>query len=202
MATRRICEFLDGNKISYRSIRHTCAYTAQEVAELSHIPGRHMAKVVVVWLEGRLAIVVVPATAAVDLAKLHEQTGAAEARVADETDFRERFSDCQVGTVPPFGNLFGIETFLDRQLTVEDEFAFNAGTHRDVIVIRSADYNRLVKPRIVDVAVESRGKKTRRPSDKTAPEVWRSQTSDSSVATESALQLQCGCVVVCHDGAD
>ncbi len=154
MATRRIREFLIGNKIPYGSINHTCAYTAQEVAESSHVPGRCMAKVVVVWLDGKLAIVVVPATKVVDLAKLRRETGARDARLADEDDFRDRFSGCQVGTVPPFGNLFGLETIVDRQLTDGEQFAFNAGTHRDILVVQYADYSRLVKPRIVNVAAE------------------------------------------------
>jgi Ala-tRNA(Pro) deacylase len=206
MATRRIREFLVGNKIQYGLINHTCAYTAQEVAEFSHVPGRYMAKVVVVWLDGKLAIVVVPAIKVVDLVKLRRETGALDARLAEEADFRDRFSDCQVGTVPPFGNLYGLDTLLDRQLTSGEQFAFNAGTHRDVMVIRYADYSGLVKPRIVDVATaagnaghiegSSRSKsRTRRASSRT-------ESADEFPEMESAVQAECGCAIMHHMGAD
>jgi Ala-tRNA(Pro) deacylase len=200
MATRRIREYLLGHKISYGSINHTCAYTAEEVAELARVPGRQMAKVVIVWLEGELAIVVVPATKIVDMEKLQRETDAGEVLLADESDFRDRFSDCQVGTVPPFGNLFGVDTWLDRQLTLENHLAFNAGTHRDVMVIRYADYNRLVKPRIVDVAVEpSPDSSIAKPGHVRS----RSQRSDSrtqseEAESESAMQMQCGCPISHH----
>jgi Ala-tRNA(Pro) deacylase len=200
MATRRIREYLLGHKVSYGLINHTCAFTAEEVAELARVPGRQMAKVVIVWLDGELAIVVVPATKVVDMEKLQRETGAGEVLLADESDFRDRFSDCQVGTVPPFGNLFGVDTWLDRQLTALDQIAFNAGTHRDVMVVRYADYNRLVEPRIVDVAVEpspdaliaksggGRGRTRRADS--------RTQSDDTE--SDAAVQMQCGCPISHH----
>ncbi len=206
MATRRIREYLVGNKVSFGSINHTCAYTAQEVAELSHIPGRHMVKVVVVWLDGELALVAVPSTKVVDLEKLRYETGVLDARLADESDFRDRFSDCQVGTVPPFGNLFGVNTFVDRQLTSGEPLAFSAGTHRDVMVIRYADYARLVKPGIVDVAVDSchavPNARTARPQKRSGRTASRTQSAHESLETETATQAQCGCPIMHHAGAD
>ena len=192
MATRRIREYLDGNKVPYTVINHTCAYTAEEVAQASRIPARKMAKVVVVQIDDELAFVAVPANRVVDLARLREETGAANVQIAEEELLRNRFSDCQVGTVPPFGNLFGIETFLDRQLTVSTQIAFSAGTHRDVFVLRFADYNRIVHPRIVDVAAES---------DELAPVI--SQDADELPETEEVAQAQCDCPILHHHwGAD
>ena len=205
MATRRIREYLIGNKITFSSINHTCAYTAQEVAESSHIPGRYMAKVVLVWLDDELVIVAVPATKVVDLIKLRYETGAIDVRLAEEDEFRDRFSGCQVGTVPPFGNLFGVETIFDRQLTTGEKFAFNAGTHRDVVVIRFADYNKLVKPHIVDVAEEQREGafvKSHRPGGRNRRSGSRAQPGDSLSNSESAMQTQCGCPILHHAGAD
>jgi Ala-tRNA(Pro) deacylase len=208
MATRRIREFLVGNKIQYGLINHTCAYTAQEVAEFSHVPGRYMAKVVVVWLDGKLSLAVVPATQVVDLAKLRRETRALDVRLADEADFRDRFSDCQVGAVPPFGNLFGLETLLDRQLSSAEQFAFSAGTHRDVIVIRSADYSRLVRPRVVNVATEPRIgasiAKSRRLGSRAGRGDSHAQAGDSWPGTDSdsAVQAECGCPILHHAGAD
>jgi Ala-tRNA(Pro) deacylase len=198
MATRRIREFLAGNKTAYQTIHHTCAYTAQEVAEASHVPGQYMAKVVVVWLDKKLALVVVPATRIVDLAKLRKDTGAANVRLAEESEFRDRFSECQLGTVPPFGNLFGLETFMDEQLTICEQIAFNAGTHQDVIILGYRDFIRLVRPRIVDVAAEpclcsTVAKKYRA----------RKHAAEGACAVaEPVVQVQCGCRVEIHDGAD
>jgi Ala-tRNA(Pro) deacylase len=206
MATRRIREFLAGNKIQYGLINHTYAYTAQEVAEFSHVPGRYMAKVVVVWLDGKLALAVVPATQVVDLTKLRREARALDVRLADEADFRDRFRGCQLGTVPPFGNLFGLETLLDRQLSSAEQFAFSAGTHRDVIVIRSADYSRLVRPRIVDVATAAGNAGhiagLSRPKSRTRRASSRTQSVDEFPETESAVQAECSCPMMHHAGAD
>jgi Ala-tRNA(Pro) deacylase len=192
VATRRIREYLDGNKVPYTVIIHTCAHTAEEVALASHIPARKMAKVVVVQIDDELAFVAVPANKVVDLARLRDETGAANVRLAEEDFLRTRFSDCQVGTVPPFGNLFGIETFIDRQLTVSSQIAFSAGTHRDVFVLRNADYNRIVHPRIVDVAAES---------EELAP--TNTQDFEELPETEELTQAQCGCPILHHHwGAD
>jgi Ala-tRNA(Pro) deacylase len=206
VSTRRICDFLIDNKISYSAINHNCAYTAQEVAEYSHVPGRQMAKVVVVWLYGELALVVVPATTVVDLTDLQRETGALDVRLADEEDFRDRFSDCPAGTVPPFGNLFGVETFLDRKLTASERLAFSAGTHRDVIVVELADYIRLAKPKLVDVAVEPPPgapiAPTTRKSNKKRRNGSRTQSGGGLPGTDAVLQEQCGSPPIYHAGAD
>jgi len=193
MATRRISDFLAGNRIPYAKINHTCAFTAQEVAESSHVPGRYLAKSVIVSLNGRLAIVAVPANSRVDLDKLREATCAGDVRVAEEAEFREEFDGCQVGTVPPFGNLFGVDTFVDRQLAREEHIAFNAGTHTDVFVVRFPDYVRLVQPRLIDVAIEPKTvaarskRRSRRSESPVSAELWES---------ESVLQAECGCPIV------
>ena len=157
MATRRIREFLDGSKVRYVMISHSPAYTAQETAQSTHISGRDMAKTVVVKVDGRLAMAVVPAATEVDLELLRRQTGAGEVKLAHESDFADRFLGCQLGTVPPFGNLFGVDTYVDRDLIRTIEFGFPAGTHTDVIVMRTEDFERLVRPTPVRIAVEPIG---------------------------------------------
>ncbi len=157
MATRRIREFLDGSAVRYVTIIHSPAYTAQETAASTHIPGRKLAKTVIVVLDGKLAMAVVPASKEVDLDLLRRQTGATKVRLAHEIDFADRFLGCKLGTVPPFGNLFGIETYVDHAIIGRDEIAFAAGTHTDVIVMNSADYRRLVQPTPVRIAVEAVG---------------------------------------------
>jgi Aminoacyl-tRNA editing domain len=152
-------------------------------------------------LDGRLAIVVVPATSRVDLDKLRRATGAANVRLAEEAEFREEFDACQVGTVPPFGNLFGTETFVDHQLAREEHIAFNAGTHTDVFVVRFPDFVRLVQPRLIDVAAEttvrqvnqtSKRRGGRRTSEVLPTDLWNG---------EASFQTECGWSIV-PNGAD
>jgi len=157
MATRRIREFLDGSSVRYVMITHSPAYTAQETAESTHIPGDDLAKTVIVRMDGRLALAVVPADKDVDLELLRRQTDAGDVNLAREADFADRFVGCQLGTVPPFGNLFGIQTFIDPGLLRRQEIAFAAGTHTDVIVMRTADYHRLSRLTPVRIAVEPAG---------------------------------------------
>ena len=195
MATRRIREFLTGSKVSFATIDHKCAFTASEVAESSHVPGRYMAKTIVVNLDGRLALVVVAATQFVDLKKLRHETGAAQVHLADESDFRDQFDGCQIGAVPPFGNLFGIETYMDRGLVRQEHIAFNAGTHTTVFVVRYCDYVRLAGPRVIDAALDnSTINRRRRDAD--------GQVQPDSLFTKPLPQAQCGRPVEDRAGAD
>lgn len=161
MSTRRISEFLDGSDVRYVTIIHSASHTAQETAASTHIPGKLMAKTVIVNLDGRIAMAVVPASREVNLEALRQQSGALNATLADEADFIDRFAGCQLGTAPPFGNLFGVDTFMDRDLSRRDEIAFTAGTHTHVIAMTTADYLRLVKPVVVRIAAVPIGQRSR-----------------------------------------
>jgi len=152
MATRRICEFLDGNKADYQVIRHDPAYTAQEVAAAAHVPGKDMAKVVVVSIDGKTALAVVPATREVDLERIRAAARATGVEIATEREFVHRFEGCQVGAFPPFGNLFGMETYADSALAKEQYIAFNAGTHTEVIAMKFADWRRLAHPKMASIS--------------------------------------------------
>jgi Ala-tRNA(Pro) deacylase len=155
MATRRIREFLDGSAARYVAISHSPSYTARETANSTQIPARKMAKTVVVVLDGNLALAVVPANKDVNLELLRRRANAHGARLADESEFADRFLGCKLGTAPPFGNLFGIDTFIDPDLIRRREIAFAAGTHTDVIVMWAADYQRLVQPTLVRMAADA-----------------------------------------------
>ena len=155
MATRRTEEFLDGNHARYDVITHSPAYTAQEVAASVHLPGKYMAKTVIVKIDGSLAMAVVPATANVDLSLLGREVGAGDVRLAEEAEFADRFTGCQLGAAPPFGHLFGVETYVDRDMAKRKHIVFNAGTHSDAISMRFADYRRLAHPLVVRIASNS-----------------------------------------------
>lgn len=149
MPARKLKEFLDAQGVAYRSITHAPTYTAQETAQAAHVPGYELAKTVMVELDGKMVMVVVPATRKVVLQDLREITGAARVRFATEEEFKNLFPDCEIGAMPPFGNLYGLEVYVAPALAADPEIAFNAGTHTEVIIMRYADFERLVHPKVV-----------------------------------------------------
>lgn len=149
MACARLHEYLDEHHIRYVSMKHSPAFTAQELAAVTHIPGREVAKTVVVKLDGILALVVLPAPEMVRLNHLKAETGVSQVALASEAEFKDRFPDCEVGAMPPFGNLYDLETFVGESLIRDEEIAFNAGTHTDLIRMSFADYQDLVNPRVL-----------------------------------------------------
>ena len=149
MSLQKLREFLDEKKVRYVTITHSPAFTAQDIAAAAHIPGREMAKAVMVKVDGEMTMVVLPASMRVDFGRLLEATGAAEVELAHEKDFKDLFPDCAPGTMPPFGNLFGLRTFVAEELTEDEEIAFNAGSKTEVIRLAYRDYARLVQPRVL-----------------------------------------------------
>ena len=146
MPETRLKEFLDKEHIKYVSIGHSPAFTAQEVAEVTHIPGKQLAKSVIVKVDGELAMVVIPASEHVRLATLRDTLGAKNVELADEDEFKKAFPDCETGAMPPFGNLYGMKVFVSQALREDEEIAFNAGSHSELIRLTYADYERLVHP--------------------------------------------------------
>ena len=146
MPVRRLKEFLDENAVKYVSIAHSIAYTAPEIAETAHVPGHEMAKVVVVDLDDRLAMVVVRGTDKVDLELLRGTTGAGRAALAAEQSFEARFPGVEPGAMPPFGNLYEMPVYVDQALADEPRIAFNAGNHHELVRLAYADFARLVEP--------------------------------------------------------
>lgn len=141
----RLRELLDGQGVSYQVLTHPPAYTARQTAHSMHLPGRELAKVVVVRHGGTLSLAVLPAHARVVL----ERLGAAlrdEVTLASEAEFAAAFPDCETGAMPPFGTLYGITTYLDESLTHDRHIAFNAGTHTEAIRLALEDYRRVASP--------------------------------------------------------
>jgi Ala-tRNA(Pro) deacylase len=145
MPSSRVKEFLDGNAIKYVCIAHSPAYTARDIATSAHVSVRELAKTVIVFLDDKLAMAVVPASARVNLARLKEIAGATAINVATEREFRQIFPDCETGAMPPFGNLYSIPVYLDESL-YRDELTFNAGSHRELIQMKFDDFVRLAQP--------------------------------------------------------
>lgn len=156
MALQTLKEFLDKEGIKYVSIKHSSAYTAQEIAALAHIPGKKLAKTVMIKINGKMAMAVLPASYKIDINLLKEITGAENVRLADETEFKDKFPDCEVGAMPPFGNLYNMEVFAARSLGDDEEIAFNACSHTELIKLPFKDFKRLVNPKIVEFSYHSR----------------------------------------------
>jgi Ala-tRNA(Pro) deacylase len=149
MPAKKLTSFLDEQKVKYVKISHSPAYTAQEIAAIAHIAGRELAKSVIVKLDGELAMAVLPASFRVDFKLLKKAAKAKKAELASEEEFRDHFPECELGAMPPFGNLYDIKVYVAESLTEDDEIAFNAGSHTELIRMSFKDFERLVKPTVM-----------------------------------------------------
>jgi len=154
MPINRLKQFLDEHNIKYVVISHSVAYTAQGIAALAHIKGKELAKTVVVKLDGKFAMAVVTASRQVDLGRLKAATLAKNVELASEMEFKSKFPDCETGAMPPFGNLYDMPVFADQRLAKDEEIAFNAGSHRELVRLAWADYEKLVHPVVLLLALE------------------------------------------------
>lgn len=149
----KLREFLEANKVAYSVHSHPTAFTAQEVAALAHVKGRTLAKVVIVKAGGDLVMLVLPADHRVDFGRLKTILKAPEVRLAQEVEFGGVFPGCEVGAMPPFGNLFGLPVYADRSLEKDEQIVFNAGTHTLTAQLAWRDFVRLVQPRLEEFAI-------------------------------------------------
>jgi Ala-tRNA(Pro) deacylase len=152
MPAKRLKEFLEREGIRYSNQPHPTAYTAQEVAASAHIPGSRFAKTVIVNIDGKLAMVVLPANRKVIRQDLRELTGSDHVTFPSEDEFEARFPDCEPGAMPPFGNLYGMDVFIAPELAHGEEISFSAGTHAEVIRMAYGDFERLVHPQVASIA--------------------------------------------------
>ncbi len=146
----RLQSYLRDSKVPFQVVHHPLAYTAQEVAASEHIPGQKLAKVVILKAGDGLAMLALPAPARVDFGKTAAALGVKEVRLAREDEFAESFPDCEVGAMPPFGNLYSVPVYVDATLARDEEIVFQAGSHTDTIAMTYREYERLVQPRVGD----------------------------------------------------
>jgi Ala-tRNA(Pro) deacylase len=150
MPATKMKEFLDSRGIRYVSIKHSPAFTAQEVAASAHVAGRDFAKTVIVMIGNRMGMVVLPAARRIVLSDLRELLDQPHLRLATEVEFRAAFPDCELGAMPPFGNLYGMPVYVASALAEEPEIAFNAGSHTEIVKMAFADFDAAVRPIILD----------------------------------------------------
>jgi len=149
MPAQQLKSFLDSNHVKYKTISHSPEYTAQEIAASAHIPGKELAKTVIVKVDGEFAMAVLPATTHLSLSRLRTAAGAGDAEIASEDEFEKLFPDCELGAMPPFGNLYDMGVFVAEELTEDDEIAFNAGSHTELLQLAYSDFDKLVHPKVV-----------------------------------------------------
>lgn len=153
MPIRRIKEYLNSHKIKYMVISHSMAFTAQEIAASVHISGHEMAKTVIIKVDGRLAMAVLPASYKVNFRVLSDIVGTKDVELADEQEFKFRFPECEVGAMPPFGNLWNMHVYASERLSLNKDIIFNAGSHTELIRMAYKDFENLVKPTVSNYAI-------------------------------------------------
>lgn len=151
MRNKQLEDFLDSKKVKYNTLTHSPAYTAQEIAAAAHIGGNMLAKTVIVKIDGKLAMLVSPATKMINFDNLKKLTKAKSVELASEYEFQDRFKDCEVGAMPPFGNLYDMPVYVDDSLLEDEEIVFNAGNHSELIKMKYEDWAKLVKPKVVHI---------------------------------------------------
>jgi Ala-tRNA(Pro) deacylase len=146
---KRIVAYLDEKKVPYQLTAHPKAYTAQRIAASAHISGSYFVKTIVIKIEEKLALAVLPANERINFAQFAKELKTPKVELATEAEFRKHFPDCETGGMPPFGNLYGMDTYIAADLTKNDKLAFNACNHIDIITMKFADYQRLVNSQAV-----------------------------------------------------
>ena len=149
MPAKKLKAFLDSQCVKYISLQHSPAYTAPEVAESVHLSGHILAKTVVLKVDGKMAMAVLPANRKILVSDLCEGLEAESVRFATEEELQGLFPDCEVGAMPPFGNLYGMDVYVSPGIAGEEQIAFNAGTHTEVIKMAYQDFERLVRPKVL-----------------------------------------------------
>lgn len=151
MPSKRLKEFLDSNKVDYHVMTHKVAYTAQEVAAAQGVTGWQVAKCVVCNCDGEYTLIVLQAPVLIDLERLKQALGCKEASLATEAEMQKLFPDVEVGAESPFGNLYNLPVYIDKELARMPEIVFNADSHTETIRIKYEDFKRLVNPKVIDV---------------------------------------------------
>ncbi len=150
----RLEAYLRDNGVGFEVHEHPSTFTAQQTAAAEHVPGRRFAKVVMVMADDQLRMLVMPAPELVDRERTRVAIGAKEVRIAGESDFGSTFTDCDLGAMPPFGNLYGVPVIVDSSLAESEHMSFTAGTHTTTMTIRYKDFIRLVNPQVIELGVQ------------------------------------------------
>jgi len=150
---KKLKDYLEKNQVRYEVGYHERVYTSQEIAAAMHVPGKELTKVIMVKADGKMVMLVLPASYRVETKKLKKVFQCKRLGIAKEKDFEELFPDCEIGAMPPFGNLYNLEVWVDQILTEDEFIVFQAGSHVETLRIKYSDYARLVSPKVGDFSV-------------------------------------------------
>lgn len=152
MPVQKLKDYLDENEVKYVSLSHSKAYTASAVAASAHVKGKNLAKTVIVKLDGKITMAVLPAKHRVDLEQLRKASLSGTVELATEEDFENKFPG-EGGAMPPFGNLYGVPVYVEISLAEDEEIAFNACSHAELVQLAYKDFARLVKPTVASFRI-------------------------------------------------
>ncbi len=138
--------------ISFQITEHRQAFTAQEMAAAEHTRGRRVAKAVMLLVDGRLVMAVLSAPDHVSLTKAKTVLGSQDVRLATEAEFGATFPDCELGAAPPFGNLYGVQTYVDSNLLQADSVVLASGNHSHSLRMSLPDFVRAAEAIPADLA--------------------------------------------------
>jgi len=144
----KIERFLDERGVAFESLPHEPTFSAQRMAQAVHISGDNVAKAVLVNADGQFILTVLPATHQVHLEMLREALCAHQVELASEDDLARIFTDCEVGSLPPFGSQYGVETLVDASLTEDVDIVFEGNQHREAFRMRYQQFAELEKPQM------------------------------------------------------
>lgn len=157
MCMQRLQSLMDTHDVRYETLTHAPSYTSYQLAHRAHVRPRDIAKTVIVAMDGQLAMVVLPACEWLDVDRFKDATGARDVRITSEDDYKIAFPDCEVGAMPPFGNLYDMPVYVAESLREDERIVFNAGTHTELMRITYQDFERLVAPTVVPASVVQQG---------------------------------------------
>ena len=146
MPTQKLKQYLDEQNVRYVSINHSLAFTSLQIAKSADIPTKQMAKTVILKINNQLAMLIIPSAFQVNLELIGLALVGSKMELTTESEFSSKFPDCEVGAMPPFGNLYDMEVFVAETLAEDKEIAFNAGTHTELIRMSYEDFERWVEP--------------------------------------------------------
>jgi len=148
----RLETYLQAQRVPFLIQQHPRAFRAHEIAESEHIPGKMVAKTVIVFADHQMIWLVLPASCLADLDQVRRALGVQEVRLAHEAEMAAAFPDCPVGTLPPFGNLYGAPVYVEKNLAEEGVIVFPAGCYTETMCLNYADFERLAHPVVLAFA--------------------------------------------------
>jgi Ala-tRNA(Pro) deacylase len=143
--TRRVLDLLVARGVEHTLLTHPPVLTSEEASRVRGTPLEAGAKALVCHADDQIVLIVVPADARLDNRAFRQQAGVKNVRMIDPAQVQDLVG-APVGAVPPFGSLFGLTTYADREVVERDLIAFNAGARDVSVTMRGSDYAALEAP--------------------------------------------------------